>query len=40
MTDRYIQHLNPRSAIDRMLDSQWGREDADDSEDEDDDGPG
>jgi site-specific recombinase XerD len=26
-TDRYIQHLNPRSAIDRMLDSQWGRDD-------------
>jgi site-specific recombinase XerD len=24
-TDRYIQHLNPRAAIDAMLASQWGR---------------
>jgi integrase len=26
-TDRYIQHLNPRAAIDAMLASQWGRDD-------------
>jgi hypothetical protein len=25
-TDRYIQHLNPRAAINAMLDSQWGRD--------------
>jgi integrase/recombinase XerD len=25
-TDRYIQHLNPRAAIDAMLASQWGRD--------------
>lgn len=28
-TDRYIQHLNPRSAIDAMLASKWGRDDDD-----------
>ena len=25
-TDRYIQHLNPRAAIDAMTNSQWGRD--------------